>query len=275
MRKLTVLIEKTQEGLPKPWIYPPTSNIARREPFASVIEQNAEETSPDNLSLIDKLENRIPDLVKAWRDDADRFLLGLLQDKKDAMRDVDAADINRSPLELAATFFKCYCSCKEPISYPRILMHSCVWSHKIPDRDEDDGSREVSDEGEDDNDEDEDEAQEYKDPSVDNAEAHRSPNEVYGIPTTTTGGVWKKMSSWWGVSWNETDMIELDEEAVGFARAIVQACNEDPNTVTMAAMNEKDVRVECMRCVPRPGRRASRHVMTWKAAASTVIYFLD
>ncbi|KAF9484668.1 hypothetical protein BDN70DRAFT_872185 [Pholiota conissans] len=273
---LTMLIEKSQEGTPRPWFYPPTSQIARAEPFASVMKGNAEDSSLDGLIPIklamDALKDHIPKLIEVWRDDADRFLLSLVSGGKETVMQADGEKIDRQPLELATTFFKCHCSCKEPISYPRILMHSCLRSHRIPDKDDDDAPQENEDKEHDEDEEDVEshqKGQEERDTSVSTAEVHDNPNEIYGIPTTTPDVVWNKMSSWWSAQWNETDMIELDEEAIGFARAIVQACGEDPDTVTSTTMNAHDIRVECMRCVPPPGKKGkgrSRHIMTWKAA---------
>lgn len=191
---------------------------------------------------------------------------------------VNDGEINRRPLELATTFFKCDCACAEPISYPRILMHSCIRYHKIPDKDKDDEDEASQDNkvADDDEDSDENEAEELgnQDGST-SGETHNNSNEVYGIPTITADGVWNKMSSWGGASWNEADMIEIDDEAIGSARAIVQACGEDPDTVTSTTMNERDVRVECTRCVPPPGRKSTgrtRHIMTWKAAVCTSFF---
>jgi hypothetical protein len=272
MACLDSVVKILQQESPKPWIYAPTSHIARSEPFPSIMKQSAEDCSDENkASMIEELhksEQRIQEISKAWRDDADKFLLGLLRGTKDSAMPVDDGELVRRPLELATTFFKCDCACAEPISYPRILMHPCIRSHRIPDKDEDEAPQEnrVTDDDEDgDGDQD----------GSTNGETRNNPNEVYGIPTTTVDGVWNKMSSWGGASWNEADMIEIDDEAVGSARAIVQACGEDPDTVTSATMNERDVRVECTRCVPPPGRKSTgrtRHVMTWKAAVCTSLF---
>ena len=61
--------------------------------------------------------SQLPLHLTQWRQDTDEYLADLIPKK-------GRFSVPRSLLELAATFFRCF-ACTEPISYPRILMHSC------------------------------------------------------------------------------------------------------------------------------------------------------
>ncbi|KAF9484669.1 hypothetical protein BDN70DRAFT_890751 [Pholiota conissans] len=277
---LSSLIEKSQHELPWPWIYPSTSQVARTEPFASVIKVKIEDSSPEILAAIkqsmDVLEDQIPKLVKIWKDGADKTLLSLVLGTEDtALTSVDV-EIDKKPLELATTFFNSRCNCNEPILYPAILIHGCFKDYKIRYREDAyvppeymvAGASSDSEEEDQDKPKDE-EKQEEQNTKTDGAVFPSNPNEVYGIPTVTEDEIWNRMSSWEGALWNEGNFIELDDEAVGYARIIVKACGEDPDTVTSATMNDRNFRVEYTRCVPPPEKKVkgqNHHVMTWKAA---------
>ncbi len=212
----------------------------------------------------------LPDISLAWKTEADKSLLRLLSPEDDAGMVTGEEGFDRTPLDLASTFFACDCKCTDPMTYPRILMHNCLRTMKMPDTD-DDEAPEDSDNAKsaDDEDDEDDEDEEQEDEDAGNEDD--APNIVYGIPTVTPDSVWDKMSCWANKPWNEGGHdVWIDEEATGYAKAIIRACGEDPETVTSTAMNMRhDIRVECMRCVPAnaaKSRGRTRRVMTWKTA---------
>ena len=184
---------------------------------------------------LQSLTSYLPDITASWRESADEHLLDLLPQKATSSTTKKGKAKSKSMsncLELATTFFNCQW-CREPISYPRILMHYCIRLR-----------RRIGPEG-DDGEEDLDEEVEFEDRKL---------------------AVWNKMSFWYGTDWNESkDQVTFDDEASGFARVIVKACGEDPDTVTSDRMKEIDARVECLRCA-KEGRYASRLVMNWTTA---------
>jgi hypothetical protein len=240
MRHLNFLVTRPLEKQPKPWIYPPLSSIAKSEPFSNIMRNLVQDD--DETLIATKLSNladHIPEISKTWRIEADEYLLGLLSGAEKSTTRAEGEEIDRTPLELATTFFKCHW-CTDPISYPRILMHECLRTkRRLPDADADEDS--------------DDKPEPLK--------------EVYGVPTVTAAHVWNNMSSWYYPTWNEArEFITVDEESTKSAKAIIQICGEDPETFTATAMKDLNPRFECLLCVSKDSQGRSRHIMSWNMA---------
>lgn len=246
-------------------IVPHTSYIAALEPFKTLLKTLPfeERFTEEQMSVL-ATPDVILQITEAWRREADISLLGLLSKPLPASAD---EAIDRTSLELATTFFKCNW-CTEPINYPRILMHRCLRDRRCKDPDEDD---QEDDKGKvDSGSDDEVEAIEADDDNK--PQTHNTMrNEV------TVDSVWTKMSSWFGSGWNEgNDQIFVDEEATNFAKTIVEACGEDPNTTTFIRMEELDARLECVRCTAKSkAKTRNRLVMNWTTAVSLLLFFVD
>ncbi|KAF8969724.1 hypothetical protein BDZ97DRAFT_1915257 [Flammula alnicola] len=270
-RYLYPLVEKATEEMPTPCIFADFSHIARSEPFCGIIKDITEGADEDMIKMqIESLAPRLGEISSSWRAEADKVLLGLLSEATEPSMLVDNEEVDRKPLELATTFFKCHW-CPDPISYPRVLMHSCLRQRRFPDTDDDEGPEEQeSIAKEEDGDSDGDDEDEADDEAKEIDNENGDPTEVHGIPKTTAEHVWDKMSSWFGSTWNEgNDQVSIDEESTKFAKVIVQACGEDLLTVTADRMDEIDARVECLRCCAQAeAKKSSRNrlVMTWKMA---------
>ncbi|KAG6877989.1 hypothetical protein C0993_001194 [Termitomyces sp. T159_Od127] len=61
--------------------------------------------------------------------------------------------------------------------------------------------------------------------------------------------------------------VKYDEEAAGHAKAIIEVCGADPCIVSKKAMDELDIRVECLRCGHGKRGRTGRLAMAWSVAA--------
>jgi len=249
----------TMEAISNPPIVPPTSYIAKLEPFQTLFKTLPleEKVSHEHWSGL-VVHSTIPRMTEAWRHEADLFLLGILSTTRTPMN--PDAMIDRAPLELATTFFKCNW-CTEPITYPRILMHGHLRNRRCKDADEEEN--EDGEERRKENESDENEAVEIADDN-DHQPLDVTRNEV------TVDTVWNKMSSWFVSGWNEgNDEIFVDEEATNFAKRIVRVCGEDPNTTTFSRMKELNSRLECVRCTAKSKNKTrKRLVMNWTTAVS-------
>jgi len=252
-------------------IVPHTSYIAVLEPFKTLLTTLPleEKVTEEQMSAL-ATPDIILQMTEVWRREADISLLGLLS--KPLPLSTDEA-IDRTPLELATTFFRCNW-CTEPINYPRILMHRCLRNRRCKDTDED------TDEDEGDQEDDEGEVDPGSDDEVEAIEVEGD-NEHQTLNTTrnevTVDSVWNKMSSWFGSGWNEgNDQIFVDEEAMNSAKTIVEACGEDPETTTFARMEELGARLECVRCTAKSKTKTrTRVVMNWTTAVSPLSSFVD
>jgi hypothetical protein len=253
------------EGISKPSILPPTSYIANLEPFRTLLKTLPLEDNVSNQYL-SGMQSTLSKLTEAWRREADLYLLGLLSNAPPSTSTDE--EIDRAPLELATTFFKCNW-CTEPITYPRILMHGCLRNRRCKDADEEEN--EEGDEGGEEADSGPDDENEAVGATDEND--HQTPNITRNEITVDT--VWNKMSSWFGSGWNEgSDQIFVDEEATNFAKRIVQVCGQDPNTATFSRMEELDARLECVRCTAKSKLKTrNRLVMNWTTAVSHHLIF--
>ncbi|KAF8186417.1 hypothetical protein BJ912DRAFT_1043145 [Pholiota molesta] len=168
---------------------------------------------------LSELADHIPALLTTCRAEFDRFLVGLLLGDEKRITHVDGKDFDRTPLELATTFFKCHrCIEIDPISYPRILMHECLRKRKPT----------------------------HPDALID----EEPPVESYGVPIVTAQRVWNRMSSCHSPSLREDPKaftaaalkerdVRLSRAGVGCSRhimswnmAILHDISEHPNDIS-------------------------------------------
>ncbi|KAF8912071.1 hypothetical protein CPB84DRAFT_1841774 [Gymnopilus junonius] len=252
LRDLATKVESTTSKIMKPPVFPPISQYARTEPFRSLIKDDTISNS-DLLRRLVEHESQIATIATSWKDNTDRFLRKLLQESSNIVgSDVD-------PLHLAVTFFKCG-FCDDPITYPRILMHRCLRDRPY-ENEENENKEDTKEDSRSQEGDDEDE--------VDEEDNELSANDdMEEVAPVTPESVWADISSWYGSTWDEVnDQIFVDDEATGFAKAVVKVCGEDPDTLTFSAMEEKDTRLECVRCTAKAKQKTrNRLVMNWKMA---------
>ncbi|KAG6896557.1 hypothetical protein C0992_007504, partial [Termitomyces sp. T32_za158] len=141
-------------------------------------------------------------------------------------------------LDLAKVFFNCQW-CRKSISYPSVLQHHCLIERH-------------------DN---------FK-PSRDNAELYKfaldhKPWDYHGSYNQAEYALLFRRP------WNFGGLqVKYDEEAAGEAKAIIVLCGADPDDVSKNAMDELDIRVECLRCGHGKRGRTGRLAMTWSVAVT-------
>jgi len=111
------------EGFISQWKIRPTAWwIASSKPIASLIKSEVRRITKEDF---EKVEPHLCNLITSWKEETDRYLVTLMPQPSGKGKKKDSRNSKASALELATTFFKCDW-CTEPISYPRILMHSCL-----------------------------------------------------------------------------------------------------------------------------------------------------
>jgi len=246
--KLDKFIKDT--NIPNPRILAMTMHIASQEPFRSLIVDTAESVKIADISF-DEHEADVLRITASWKESADQLLLSLCP--KTQSRKGKGKALSTSALALAATFFKCHW-CSDPITYPRILMHTCLRVRKVVAEDE---------QNQDNANEDED-VEEDEENGAREVNRSASPRAPRPPKTINMQSAWEKMFHATVREWNAGgDQVQFDEEASSIARNIILACGEDPDTITHIEMERKDARVQCMRCY-KPGKK--RLVMPWKIA---------
>lgn len=68
--------------------------------------------------------------------------------------------------------------------------------------------------------------------------------------------------------------VKYDEEAAGHAKAIIELCGVDPHVVSKKAMDELEVRIECLRCGQGKRGRTGRLAMAWSVAVCYAIFLI-
>jgi len=211
----------------RPRISPTVFHVASREPFSTLVKSSNQMV--DNV--LDKIAH-LPNHIVEWRKETDAYLAGLIP--KYRQRD--------SPcpfLELAATFFRCF-RCTEPISYPRILVHSCFL---LPS-----GAKGVA--------------------GTKTQKKGRKPKDGLRQPRSlkviNADVVFPSLANAFGEGMHpKRSGVSYYQEASKSARQIILACGENPVTITNTEMDQKDFRVECMLC---SSTRRGRLVMRWTTA---------
>lgn len=264
---ITLLQKFIHEGLNDmdrsvPFIMPPVSQIASSEPVYSVFKS----APTRDLSMEDfrGLKAQIFEFIMSWKEETDQLLASLLPCVSKGKKKVYTSQI-----ELATTFFICH-QCAEPIAYPRILVHKCLirTSARESHVGDKDGSEEVEEIAGNDL---------VQDKEADLPRRRRQPprqpkppkeitldTELPSLAEVYNTGIQDNMG------W-----VKFNHDAYGTAREIIKACGEDPDIITSAEMQRKDVRIECLRCCRDPQdetrRSATRLVMTWTMAVSNLV----
>ncbi|CAA7267091.1 unnamed protein product [Cyclocybe aegerita] len=256
---LRAVFTEASKDIPAPQILPPIGQIANCEPFLSLLKGTPIE---DEITMeqVQALAGHLPGIFSAWREECDAVLLSLIPGSQGKPNKMQTDTVDRQPLELATTFFKCF-ACDEPITYPRILVHSCVRYRRPP---ESDGGSEKPDEQDQKIDDRDTEDDSEEDESKDDADtsSHQAARTVIKRELDVDF-VWSRaLDGVWDASGNR---IMFDEEASRYAEVVIQAFGEDPQTVTQDQMNQNDGRIECISCRVE-GKKPKRLVMDWKTA---------
>ncbi|PPQ71816.1 hypothetical protein CVT24_006206 [Panaeolus cyanescens] len=235
------------DAIPDPFIIPTVADMAKSEPFRTLIDNASNTLSEEQVQ---EHKHHITPIIDSWKESAKQQLIELLPVplKRSKLADEDK-------LCLATTFFKCHW-CTEPISYPRVLMHSCLRDRRI------DIKQETDDEDESQHGDDEDESEDNDDLETEGNASKKPRVFIDSSPET----MWNIMSEWFGGQWNEGgEQVTFDEEASRVAHNILLACGRSTESTTMSMMDEANLRVECMRCAST-SIRPQRLIMTWKMA---------
>jgi len=203
----------------------------------------------------EEIEPQIHDLITSWKEESDCYLATLIPQPFGKGKQKDPNNSKTNPLELATTFFKCYW-CTEPVGYPRILMHGCF---RKTVKSQDEARDEKGDES------DTEDQEEDADIDACGPREPRPPNKI------TPELILPMLSGYYSLGLRAgVEGVTYDEEASNTARDIIMACGEDPKTVTSAAMEEKPIRLECLRCSramqAKQKSKSNRHVMKWNMA---------
>jgi len=242
-----------------PFIAPSGLQIASKDPFCSLVKVD----SGKRLTLEDikPFEPQLLAMLASWREDTDRYLVSLVPH----LSSIKGKE--KSPthiLELATTFFTCY-KCSEPISYPRVLKHECLM--RADERDVGESSADAEDNASE-------EAAEDSTVGQGNMSC-KAPREPRPPREITPQTVMRSLSASFPVGMHAGKRgVAFDEEAHNAAHRIVEACGEDADRISYIKMQEKDARLECLRCSrARQGKSRSRLVMSWTIAVSSTSIF--
>lgn len=224
-------------------IAPPIADIARSDPFRALIND-----TPFNVPLpaeeftaLAKLH--LPTLITDWRTAKDAELVAILQPH------IPHTTARTEHLYLATTVFKCaydtgrrrywYSSheCNEPLTYPRVLAHTCTSLHDIS------GDRLALSSDE---------------PPLDAEMA-----AFYFLKSMP----WNHKYA--------GDRIAFSTEGAATARAVVEACGLDPAVTTVEDMNKLDPLVKCRTCSDsEKGRLIMRWMWAVCRITSEITHFL-
>ena len=272
IRHFQQIVHTAFSDVPKPRIPVPIHEILHAEPFYDILISYAglgTRSFTDEMRQqlqIPGLAERVIEITNAWRNAADKHLLGLLSPGLITMaKDLDQA-VDKTSLELATTFFTCHW-CPEALSYPRVLVHSCFLNKGLGK-----ASNKTLLVGPHDEDAEEAEDVEEEDDDVSNHESELKEN--YGIVKATPLVTWNSIHVENGRRWNESgNEIAFDDEASGAAKRILQAIGEDPATMNATQIQAMDIRVECMRCSTANSTRRGRPriFMTWNMAVINIL----
>lgn len=202
--------------------------------------------NPQKAGDFELIKPKILEAIASWRAETDDYLASLIPQPSVKGKGKKKASNIADLLNLATTFFKCHW-CTEPISYPRVLMHSCFAEDPQADDDDDDTEEEVV--------------------------IHRRRTARQPLPPKqiTYDTVLPTLLDRHNVGMCAgMEGVTYDDEASKAVREIVVLCGKDPNTVTYAAMEELDARIECLRCSRRVKRgKNKRLIMKWTMAVRT------
>lgn len=199
-------------------------------------------TGDQSVDVILKGVAQLPRFITEWRRETDQYLASLIPGSQRQQNGDDNA-----LLELATSFFQCD-MCTEPISYPRILMHDCFLRSSGPIA----GSNHN--------------AQGSGIQKERKGASQGIPREPRPFRTITADTVWPSLSEKYGAGMHPGRAgVAFYKEASQSARRIILSCDENPDTITFAEMDQKDVRVQCLHC---SSAMTGKLVMRWTIAVS-------
>ena len=230
IKALDVVLE--QLVVTRPRIAPTVFHVASSDPYSIMVKSST--TGDQSIDVVLKEIAQLPGFITQWRQKTDQYLANLIP-RSHRQR-------NTLLLELATTFFQCD-MCTEPISYPRILMHDC-FLHTIGR-----SNRNAQGSG-------------LRKKRTSKGEI-REPRPLRVIDADT---VWPTLSEYGAGMHPGRTGVAFHKEAFQSARRIISTCGENPDTITYAEMDQKDVRVQCLRCSSTVN--GGRLVMRWTIAVS-------
>lgn len=123
---VVTLLKAYSLGRPVTEVIPGPVDICNMAEFKVVIEDTPIDVEVNEGSF-DQAVAYLPLLVSEWRAAKDAELISIINGvtASESQSYVSTPDINRKQLELATTLFRCKV-CYTPITYPRILVHSCT-----------------------------------------------------------------------------------------------------------------------------------------------------
>lgn len=217
---------------------PQKRSLAFVEPFRTMIYDTDPETEVEQKDFFKHLEE-FPQILDAWREEADDVLIGLLPhseeagSKKSKKGKARAIAPDRSVLKLGTTIFTCKW-CPEALTYPAVLSHNCLYRSPARNR------------------------------TNEEKEAEGSTNEEAGEDEGM-----EDPNFLWNVGQNQ---VWFDEAASACAAAVIKVLGEDPTTATWEELDTVNKRVECVRC--RKDKGLKRLVMDWRNAVRIIAMLL-
>ncbi|KIM79642.1 hypothetical protein PILCRDRAFT_823182 [Piloderma croceum F 1598] len=124
----TLLKAYTRER-PVTEVIPGPTDVCNMDEFRTIIEDTDVDVEVTEANFKEAM-NRLPQLVTEWRITKDEELVHIMNEyvtPSGSRRNESQPQHDHTQLELATTFFQCKI-CNTSISYPRILVHSCVHS---------------------------------------------------------------------------------------------------------------------------------------------------
>jgi hypothetical protein len=110
-------------------VIPGPTDVCNMDEFRTIIDDTDVDVEVTETNFKEAM-NRLPQLVTEWRITKDAELVHIMNEYAlpcGSGHNEPQPQHDRAQLELATTLFQCKI-CNAPISYPRILVHSCVHS---------------------------------------------------------------------------------------------------------------------------------------------------
>jgi len=109
-------------------VIPGPADVCSMDEFRTIIEDTDVNVEVSGETFKQAMD-RLPQLITEWRIAKDAELVHIINQETTAngSQSKSQSPNDRTQLELATTIFQCKV-CEAPISYPRILVHSCVRS---------------------------------------------------------------------------------------------------------------------------------------------------
>jgi hypothetical protein len=108
-------------------VIPGPADVCNMDEFRAIIEDTDVDMEVTEANFKEAM-GRLPQLILEWRSAKDAELVHIMNEHAAtgvSRRNESQPQRDRTQLELATTFFQCEI-CNASISYPRILVHSCV-----------------------------------------------------------------------------------------------------------------------------------------------------